>query len=180
MESGSIILAFGPTVAAGLLLIDAPHLIIIVVSSIFCFLSSQLLAALIWLAFMPLTNSRVFYVTMYVFVLEGFRYGFFVLYKLSEDNFVVKIPHGTVYPLRDLSSSIVAGYGFGLARVYTFHRMILRHSLDKATLYPSQCERVSSFNLIACSALCTQVVHAILMPIAFDGCYVHDADLFCK
>mmetsp|Transcript_17026 Transcript_17026/g.32312 ORF Transcript_17026/g.32312 Transcript_17026/m.32312 type:complete len:300 (-) Transcript_17026:18-917(-) len=169
MQAGHLIVAFGPASAYLLLLSHQPHVIILALSSAFFFLMGQVCASIVWISVVPLRSDTPFHLVVRVLVLELTRYIYYRLYEAAERNFTVLTPSVHIYPLQDLSSSIVSGLGFGLMHTVTLYGILLGHSIGDATLFSPRCQQMSAFTVAAWLSVAFNALHVLLMILAFDG-----------
>uniref|UniRef100_A0A7S3ZIR3 Uncharacterized protein n=2 Tax=Lotharella globosa TaxID=91324 RepID=A0A7S3ZIR3_9EUKA len=169
MQIGHLIVAFGPAIACLLLISHQPQAIILALSSSFFFLMGQVCASIVWISLVPLRSITPFQLVVRVIVLELTRYVYYRLYEAAELSFTVMTPSVSIYPLQDISSSIVSGMGFGLMHTVTLYGILLSYSTGDATLFSPRCEQMSAFTLAAWLSLAFNALHVLLMILAFDG-----------
>ncbi|XP_050347342.1 gamma-secretase subunit Aph-1 [Nymphalis io] len=107
------LLAFGPPlVMFSLTIANDPIKIIIMIAAAFGWLVSFLLSSLIWYAVVPLRSYLVFGMVFAIIIQEAFRYGTYLLLKVTEAGLKV-ISENQETGNNKLEMAYVSGLGFG-------------------------------------------------------------------
>ena len=77
--------------------------------------------------------------------------------------------NGISFPLTDISASVAAGLGFGLAQSVIIFGSILSNATGEATLFSPECEDISTFVLSSWTAFCFIFLQLFLMVVSFDA-----------
>eukprot|EP00455_Lapot_gusevi_P056681 TRINITY_DN9482_c0_g1_i2.p1 TRINITY_DN9482_c0_g1~~TRINITY_DN9482_c0_g1_i2.p1 ORF type:complete len:239 (-),score=50.84 TRINITY_DN9482_c0_g1_i2:21-737(-) len=167
---GCLFIAYGPAAALFFMIVaKKAQLVIVSVSSAFCWLVSIMFAATIWFIIPPLRDSYGFFLPIGVLFQEVGRYVFFRLYHKAESSFSVVATNGVLFPMTDLSSALAAGLGFGLTHSVLMYGSVLAAASGPGTLYSSNCPQMSTFTLSALNSLWYTLSHVCWMIVAFDG-----------
>ena len=144
---------------------------IVVGCSAFFWLLSLMLSSLVWAAIPPLHASARGWaiVPVGVIVQELARALFLRLYFRAERSFSVVSINAIVFPLVDLWSGVAAGAGYGAVQTFVYYAPILAHALGPGVLYSGHCSALSAFASGAWTAFLFNVLHILLMILAFDA-----------
>lgn len=166
---GCFLVAFGPPLALFFsAVLPKSQLVVVCVSSAFFWLLSLAAAAILWYI-LPWEESYWFVMTLSVCLQELARWICFHFYAKAERSFSVVSTNAIAFPLKDSTSSIAAGLGFGLTFTGLLYGSFLANATGPGTLFSEHCPHMSAFVLSAWIALAFNVLHVALMVLAFHS-----------
>ena len=151
------------------------ELVILSISAAFVWLLSIMLSSGIWAAFS--TGGDALYISLGAFVgvvcQELGRYFFYRVYSIAEAE-VIKLREKSdgsifIHPFRLGSSALASGIGFGAMNTIVMYGPILAASGGNETYYISSCSSVNIYVLNAITSMLYEILHIIMMHIAFVG-----------
>ena len=170
---GNGLVAFGPVSAIAFFLVgQRSHLSILAVVAAFFWLIAAMFCAILWVAVPPLKGEFSWIIPSGVVIHEIFRWVFYYLYQRSEGAIKRALSGGVSkheMPLRDLSSALSAGVGYGLMESIILYGSVLEHGFGKGTLYNQACHSVSVFTAGAYSTCLISLMQVAWMILAFNG-----------
>ena len=165
------LIAFGPIACLAIFLVaQRSHLSIISVVGAFCWMFSNVLSAILWIAIPPLKSEWGWVIPSGVFVQEVMRYLFFALYSRSEVAITKALdnPRANV-PLNDLASSFSAGVGYGLMQTIIVFGSVIENAFGDGSYYTTQCSSMSLFTLTAFTTCFVSIMQIAWMIIGFNA-----------
>lgn len=170
LSYGSVLVALGPSTALYFQYVfTRPVLFCLSLVAAFSFVLAFLASGILRAAFFPLARSFWWLLLVTIGCQEVARGGMLVAYGEFERKFSVLGTNAVLFPLRDLSSALAAGLGWGLADIIMVHGDVLVRTTGAATLVSPACSQVSVPVAASIAATGIWLLDVALMVIALDA-----------